>query len=307
MTGLVGIDSQQFNNRVSYTNTNQPDAPTSVSLTLAGNEVMRAEWQPVANASGYAVTIYQKNEIGEWIDTGFGYDVDGNTKSIDMALTVGGAGTAESPNLSADKTYKVGVRAYKTIEGGKYYSAETQSDNNGVFLPKYTQLDISLAVNSVDCAQDEHGVFHAYVGGSQSNMLAVRCDTAGVTYKVTRMDTNAPLTEDGNREYQIPDFSGTLMLKIDGIFDVANSTAKDVTSVFLLVSRDETAPVLTLSDPIFYADRNTGAYQITGTADAGSEILYVGSEPVYAAGDGSFTISGLCMISSRAPSSKERK
>ena len=65
-----------------------------------------------------------------------------------------------------------------------------------------------------------------------------------------------------------------------------------MTSVFLLVSRDETAPVLTLSDPIFYADRNTGAYQITGTADAGSEILYVGSEPVYAAGDGSFTISG---------------
>lgn len=289
VTGLVGIDSQQFTKLVSYRNTNQPDAPTGVTLELAGNEVMTAKWDAVEGAAGYAVTIYQLGDNG-WGDTGFGYDVDGNTKSIDMALTVGGAGTAESPNLSADKTYKVGVRAYKTIEGGKYYSAETQSDNNGVFLPKYTQLNISLAVNGVDCAQDEHGVFHAYVGGSQSNMLAVSCITEGITegitYKVTRMDTNAPLTEDGNREYQIPDFSGTLMLKIDGIRGL------DVTSVFLLVSRDETAPVLTLSDPIFYADRNTGAYQITGTADAGSEILYVGSEPVYAAGDGSFTISG---------------
>ncbi len=295
VTGLVGIDSKQFSDKVTYTNTNEPLAPQNVTLTFTGNEVMRAEWTPVDGADGYAVTIYQLGDKG-WVDTGFGYDLDGNTTSIDMALTVGGTGTEASPNLSANQTYKVGVRAYKTIEGGKYYSAETQSDNNGVFLPKYTQLDISLAVNSVDCAQDEHGVFHAYVGGSQSNMLAVRCDTAGVTYKVTRMDTNAPLTEDGNREYQIPDFSGTLMLKIDGISDVANSTAKDVTSVFLLVSRDETAPVLTLSDPIFYADRNTGAYQITGTADAGSQIFYQddeeGAKSVYAAGDGSFTISG---------------
>ena len=292
VTGLVAIDNQQFTDLVSYTNTQQPNAPTGVTLELAGNEVMTAMWSEVQGADGYAVTIYQLGDNG-WIDTGFGYDLDGNTTSINMALTVGGTGTEASPNLSANETYKVGVRAYKTIEGGKYYSAETQSDNNGVFLPKYTSLNISLAVNGVDCAQDEHGVFHAYVGGSQSNMLAVSCITEGITegitYKVTRMDTNAPLTVDGE-EYQIPDFSGTLMLKIDGIRGL------DVTSVFLLVSRDETAPVLTLSDPIFYADRNTGAYQITGTADAGSEIFYQddeeGVKSVYAAGNGSFTISG---------------
>lgn len=58
------------------------------------------------------------------------------------------------------------------------------------------------------------------------------------------------------------------MLKIDG------TKGQDVTSVFLLVSRDETPPVLTLSDPVFFADQETGAYTVTGTADAGSEILY---------------------------------
>ena len=43
------------------------------------------------------------------------------------------------------------------------------------------------------------------------------------------------------------------MFKIDGISSVTgSSTAKDVTSVFLLESVDKTAPVLTLSDPIFY-------------------------------------------------------
>ena len=45
--------------------------------------------------------------------------------------------------------------------------------------------------------------------------------------------------------------------------------------------------MLTLSAPIFYADRAAGTYQITGTADAGSEILYgKNGESVYAAGDG---------------------
>ncbi len=304
VTVPAAIASQQFNDSVSYRNTNtyQPAAPASVSLTFTGNEVMRAEWTPVDGADGYAVTIYQEQN-GAWVDTGFGYDLKSfengqPVTSIDMALTVGGEETEVSKNLSANQTYKVGVRAYKTIEGGKYYSAETQSDNNGVFLPKYTQLNISLAVNGVDCAKDGNGVFHAYVGGgsNQHYMLTAHCTTPGVTvtYKVTRMDrsTDNEILADGFGEYPIPDFTGTLMLRIDGISDAATSTAKDVTSVFLLVSRDETPPVLTLSDPVFYADRDSGKYTVTGTADAGSQILYGNGESTYAGNDGSFTIDG---------------
>ena len=59
-TAMVGIDSQPFAEQVSYTNTNQPEAPTGVSLIFTGNEVMRAEWQPVADADGYAVTIARR-------------------------------------------------------------------------------------------------------------------------------------------------------------------------------------------------------------------------------------------------------
>ena len=299
VTVPAAIASQQFNDSVSYRNTNtyQPAAPASVSLTFTGNEVMRAEWTPVDGADGYAVTIYRQDG-NEWVDTGFGYDLKSfengqPVTSIDMALTVGGEGTAESPNLSANQTYKVGVRAYRSIEGGKYYSTETGS--TGEYLPKYTPLDISLAVNSVDCAKDENGVFHAYVGGSnQRYMLTAHCTTPGVTYKVTRMDksTDNEIPADSFGEYEIPDFTGTLMLRIDGISNVANSSATDVTSVFLLVSRDETPPVLTLSDPIFYADRDSGKYTVTGTADAGSQILYGNGESTYAGNDGSFTIDG---------------
>lgn len=280
---LAAIDSNQFNSKISYTNTKQPESPAHVNLEAAGNEVMRAEWQQVDNADGYRVTIYQQQN-GGWVDTGFGYDLNKETTSIDMALTVGGEETAESKNLSANETYKVGVSAYtQTEDGAKYYSAETES--SGVFLPEYTPLNLALSVNGKDCTPDENGVYHAYVGGS-SNSLAVTCAEAE-SITVTRMDTDAPLTSDGANTFAIPDFTGTLMLRVNGV------KGKDVTGVFLLVSRDTTAPVLTLSAPIFYADRAAGSYQITGTADAGSEVLYgENNESVYAAGDGSFAIQG---------------
>lgn len=280
---LAAIDSNQFNSKISYTNTKQPESPATVHLEAAGNEVMRAGWQQVDNADGYRVTIYQQQN-GGWVDTGFGYDLDNKTTSIDMALTVGGEETEESKNLTANQTYKVSVSAYtQTEDGAKYYSAETES--SGVFLPEYTPLNLALSVNGKDCTPDENGLYHAYVGGG-SNTLTVTCaESESIT--VTRMDTDAPLTSDGANTFAIPDFTGTLMLRVNGV------KGKDVTGVFLLVSRDTTAPVLTLSAPIFYADRAAGSYQITGTADAGSEVLYgENNESVYAAGDGSFAIQG---------------
>ena len=280
---LAAIDSNQFNSKISYTNTKQPESPAHVNLEAAGNEVMRAEWQQVDNADGYRVTIYQQQN-GGWVDTGFGYDLDKDTTAIDMALTVGGEETAESKNLTANQTYKVGVSAYREPEdGAKYYSAETTSTEE--YLPKYTPLNLALSVNGTACAPDENGVYHAYVGGG-SNSLAVTCEGAD-SITVTRMDTETNLTSDGSNTFAIPDFTGTLMLRVNGVKD------KDVTSVFLLVSRDTTAPVLTLSAPIFYADRAAGTYQLTGTADAGSEILYgENNESVFAAADGSFAIQG---------------
>ena len=328
---LVAIDSWQSKDKVHYTNTNEPTAPAWAKLEFVGNEVMRAEWGKVDDADGYRVTVYQKDG-NEWKDTGFGYDLDENTTSINMALTVGGEETENSKNLSANETYMVGVSAYKeetyftesigagstgstetgSAEGGetgsaegtesgtagsggtntqkahtaKYYSKETQSDNNGVFLPEYQELTMTLNVNGNVIDADESGVYNAYVGGTDDDVLTVSCQTENVTYKVTRMDTTGEIAQETGGTYKIPSFEGSLMLKIDGKKD------KDVTSEFLLVSRDVTPPVLTLSDPVFFADRETGAYTVTGTADAGSEILYGGTEKIYANSKGRFTVPG---------------
>ena len=286
-TELMGIDTNVFTERVDYTNTNQPERPAGVTLEFVGNEVMRGEWQAVNDADGYRVTVYQEKN-GSWVNTGFGYDLDKSVTALDMALTVGGAETAESKNLSANETYRIGVSAYRTVEGGKYYSAETESA--GKYLPKYTPLNITLDLGGVPLSRDENGVFHAYVRDEKPYLtyLYVTCDQTD-DFTVTRMDTGAPAERDHvspTDTFVIPDFTGTLMLKIDAV------KGKDVTSVFLLVSRDETPPVLTLSDPIFYADKDTGAYSITGTADAGSLIHYGTRDSLYAGSDGSFTISG---------------
>ena len=294
-TALAAIANQQFDEQISYRNSYQPGKPQNVTLELAGNEVMRAGWEAVTDADGYAVRIYQQKG-SDWVDTGFGYDLDKETTSINMALTVGGEETGESKNLSANETYKVGVRAYKTVEKGKYYSEETFSDDK--YLPEYQPLDFTLKVNGTDCTPDENGVFHAYIGGA-SNTLSVSSNVQGAYFRVTRMDkdkdTGNVITPDGNGQYTIPDFEGSLMLRIDGIIGIKDSSAEDVTSKFLLVSRDDTAPMLTLSDPMFYADRTTGKYQITGMADAGSEILYGkdGGESTRVAADGSFTVIGV--------------
>ena len=328
VTALMAIDSQQFDDPITYTNNNEPNAPADVSLEFVGNEVMQAEWDKVDGVDGYRVTVYQQEPNGDWKDTGFGYDLDENTTSIDMALTVGGEETKNSKNLSPNETYKIGVSAYKeetyftesagagsaedpetgSTEGegtgiaegaegstagsggantqkalaAKYYSPETTS--SGVHLPKYEPLHMTLTVNGIPVSADENGVYHAYVGENPGT-LTVTCDDPDAEFTVTQMDdTDHPALTNGN--YEIPTFEGSLMLKIDG------TKGQDVTSVFLLVSRDVTPPVLTLSDPVFFADRETGAYTITGMADAGSEILYGGTEKIYANSKGHFAVPG---------------
>ena len=294
VTTLAAIDHQKFSAPISYRNTMQPDAPLTATLEFIGNEVMHAKWDKVAGADGYHVTIYQKDGT-DWKDTGFGYDLGADKNTIDMALTVGGsavsfngegeAASAPAENLTANKDYKIGVRAYKekTIEKGKgkYYSSETSSNEEN--LPKYTPLNILLAVNGADCTRDANGVFQAYVG-EKTNTLTVTCGEAE-RIQVTRMDPDQELTGDGNNTFTIPDFTGSLMLCVSGI------KGKDVTSEFLLVNMDKTDPVLALTCPIFFANRSTGAYTITGMTEAGSEVFY-DSGSVYAESDGSFAITG---------------
>ena len=290
---LIAIDNQTFNGKVSYTNIYEPSAPTDVTLQASGNEVMRAQWNGVDGIDGYTVRIYEEQN-GVWTDTGFGYDLDKDATAVDMALTVGGNGvrinengsSAESvpaENLLPDKTYKVGVRAYKNSENGKYYSAETESE--GKFLPKYTPLKMELLINDEACTTDENGIYNAYIGDGYNDLAVTAEGESSAVFKVMRMDTNTEITPE-NGKYPIPDFEGILMLQVDGI------KGNDVTSEYVLVSRDKEPPSLTLASEVFYANKDSGEYEISGMADAGSTILYGENEKTVAGSDGNFVISG---------------
>ena len=266
----------------------QLDNSINMALTVGGNAVKAsgensAVSVPAENLEAdkdYRIGVSAYREVPYFTEsTGAGSTESTETGSMEGEETSAAEGTEGSTAGSG------GTSAPKALTA-KYYSKETQSADDGVFLPEYKELKISLKVGDKECDKD-NGVFHAYVGENPGT-LTVICDDPDADFTVTRMDdTDYPVQLGPNREWGIPTFEGSLMLKIDGKKD------NDVTSEFLLVSRDETPPMLTLSDPVFFADRDTGEYTITGMADAGSKIIYGKSgESVNAGSDGRFAVPG---------------
>lgn len=328
VNALAAIDSWQSDTTVDYTNSNQPAAPANVTLTFVGNEwkdtgfgydLKKSKDGQLDNSINMALTVGGNAVKASGENSAVSVPAENLEADKDYRIGVSayrevpyftestGAGSTESTetgSMEGEETSAAeGTEGSTAGSGGtgtqkaltaKYYSPEEMSAEK--YLPKYEPLHMTLTVNGTDCSKDaETGVYHAYVGGTDDDVLTVSCPTEGVTYKVTRMDMTTGGEIAANADgtgYQILDFTGSLMLKIDGISGVLGSNAKDVTSVFLLVSRDETPPVLTLSDPVFFADRETGVYTITGTADAGSEILYGGTEMIYADSKGRFSVPG---------------
>lgn len=273
----------------------QPPATSiDMALTVGGNAVKAsgensAVSVPAENLEAdkdYRIGVSAYREVPYFAEN----PETGSTESTETGSTEGEE-TSAAEGAEGSTAGSGGTGTQKALTA-KYYSEETQSADDGVFLPEYKELKISLKVGDKECDKD-NGVFHAYVGENPGT-LTVTADGAN-SITVTRMDMTTGGEIAANADgtgYQIPKFTGSLMLKIDG------TKGQDVTSVFLLVSRDETPPMLTLADPIFFANQDTGEYTVTGTADAGSEIIYgktsqSATQSVTAGSDGRFTVSGV--------------
>lgn len=98
----VTVDTTPSANKVTYTNTSKPAAPKNVTIAATGNETLTAEWNGVADAGGYRVTLYYQ-EGGTWKQAGASYELDnadfdkggaaamsGGRYSLRMAPTVAG-------------------------------------------------------------------------------------------------------------------------------------------------------------------------------------------------------------------------
>lgn len=309
---LLGIGSESSTSTISYTNDIAPATPSNVTLTAIGNEVMKASWQAVDGADGYKIAIYN----ADGTETGLGYEynanqfsgdekisglnMEGNTYSIDMAMTVGGAvSDDETPiTLEPNKSYKIGITAYKNELVGeqsiKYYGIEKQSD--AVNLPEYTPLNMNITVGGEEITADsETGIYNASVPSDVNSIGVTATDNSNATFKMIRTDTNDELNKFSDSNFQIPEFEGMLMLEVTG--SVTDGAITDTTTRYVLLSRDETAPIITLDEEIFFANHN-GSYTVTGVTEAGATVTMISSESgadtitATAGEDGKFSLSG---------------
>ena len=267
---------------------------------------MIASWSEVSDdkeqsAEGYKITIYN----ADGTDTGLGYEYDATqfdskntdyisglsydaatkTYSIDMAMTVGG-------ELEAGKYYKVGVSAYNSdavtisneTQNVKYYGPEAQNSEGGVLLPEYEPLEMTIQYKATGAdlvtlkADSETGIYNLSVRqGSNTSLGLIRLDDdKNASYTVIRMDNNDQIDVDTYDEFDIPDFEGVLMLSVTGSVTDGTTGITDTTTRYVLVSRDDVAPIVTLENDTFYADDN-GNYTITGITEPGATIEVGGS------------------------------
>lgn len=158
----VTVDTKPSADKVIYTNNSKPDAPKNVTIAATGNETLTAEWDSVANADGYRVTLYYQ-ENGTWKQAGASYELDnadfdkggaasmsGGRYSLRMTPTVAGkdvtvikneakpeesgidlsGGTSDEAPTNRD--YKVTVEAIRYEENAINYEnggAETEKAN----------------------------------------------------------------------------------------------------------------------------------------------------------------------------------
>ena len=327
---LVAIDSKGVSGTTfTYTNSNAPDAHGSVTLTAIGNENMTAGWSGVSGADGYRITIYN----ADGTDTGLGYEYDaeqfesssenhisglkaeGNTYSIDMAMTVGGASSEEGAavTLQAGKDYIVGISAYKSAEittGGEtqtanYYGSETKS--NAAYLPEYKGLELSIMYDRYPLTANDDGMYtHSIREIDNGKLLEIDVinpvSNGDYQFTVSRTDTGDVIHSSNSSSFPsvdfhgLVDFVGALPLKIEAKVTYTENGVKvtDTTVKYLTILLDDVPPIITLDQDVFLADAN-GNVTVTGVTEPGAGIVTISSndasfEDAKADENGRFTI-----------------
>lgn len=109
----VTVDTQTSADKVTYTNTSKPDAPTNVTIDATGNETLTAAWDGVAKADGYRVTLYYQ-ENGTWKQAGASYELDNDD------FTKGGAAAVNGRRYS--------LRMTPTVAGNSVTVSQNEND-----------------------------------------------------------------------------------------------------------------------------------------------------------------------------------
>lgn len=128
----VTVDTKTSADKVTYTNTSKPDAPTNVTIDATGNETLTAAWDGVAKADGYRVTLYYQEGSGAWKQAGASYELDNADFDKGGAATVSGgryslrmAPTVAGNNITVNKNDAKPEESGINLSGGTSDEAPT--------------------------------------------------------------------------------------------------------------------------------------------------------------------------------------
>lgn len=135
----VTVDTKTSTDKVTYTNNSKPTAPKNVTIAATGNETLTAEWDGVAEAGGYRVTLYYQ-EGGTWKQAGASYELD------NADFTKGGAATVNGGRYS--------LRMAPTVAGNSVTVSQNETDptisfSGGTSDEAPTNVNYKVAVEAI--------------------------------------------------------------------------------------------------------------------------------------------------------------
>lgn len=302
----VTVDTKTSANKVTYTNTSKPNKPTNVTIAATGNETLTAEWDGVAGAGGYRVTLYYQ-EGGTWKQAGASYELDnadftkggaasksGGKYSLRMTPTVAGkdvtviknevkpeesginlsGGTSDEAPTNRD--YKVAVEAirYEEKEANVRYFSDPTESTIPAHLPEYKAPEITVTGGGREIKLNGTNGYGEMVWSEipAGTLFTVKGEVDGIT--VT--------PEQGKGSFNVSGGSGTWTVKADadGRALIANSgrvcivaeKGKDRTEYYLRLVLDDVPPIITVDAENVRADMTTGAYTVTGQTEPGLAV-----------------------------------
>ena len=326
----VTVDTKTSAGTVKYTNNSKPDAPKNVTIAATGNETLTAEWDSVAGADGYRVTLYYQ-EGGTWKQAGASYELDnadftkggaasmsGGKHSLRMAPTVAGnsvtvikneakpeesetscsGGTSDEAPTNRD--YKVAVEAIR-YEGGakeanvRYFSDPTES-TVPAYLPEYKAPEITVTSGGQTVTLN---------GTNGYGEMVWSAIPTGTLFTVTgAVDRITVAAEQGSGSFNVSGSGGTWTVTADdaGRELIANSgrvcivaeKGNDRTEYYLRLVLDDVPPIITVDAKNVRADMTTGAYTVTGQTEPGLEVIMDSTPELKGRADaeGRFSLSG---------------
>lgn len=329
----VTVDTKTSADKVIYTNTSKPAAPTNVTIAATGNETLTAAWDGVAKADGYRVTLYYQ-EGGTWKQAGASYELDnadftkggaasknGRRYSLRMTPTVAGNSVTVSQNENdptisfsggtsdeapTNRNYKVTVEAirYEEKEANVRYFSDPTESTKPAYLPEYKAPEITVTSGGREIKLNGTNGY--------GEMVWSEIPTGTLFTVKGAVDGISVTPEQGSGRFNVSGGSGTWTVTAGAAGEelIANSgrvcivaeKGKDKTEYYLRLVLDDVPPIITVDAKNVRADMTTGAYTVTGQTEPGLEVIMDSTPELKGRADaeGRFSLSGTLLANAES-------